>query len=49
MLGRVLYVAACLVVPLGWGLIAFGITRAIERRRPPAAEKPPVPELEYYL
>jgi hypothetical protein len=50
MLGRVLYVAACLIVPLVWGLCAYGITRAIEKRRPPAAtKKPEMPELEYYL
>jgi hypothetical protein len=53
MLGRVLYLAACILVPLAWGLVTWAITEAIERRRPP---KPPVtggekpmPELEYYL
>jgi hypothetical protein len=52
MLGRALYLAACIVVPLGWGLCAYAITRAIEKRRPPAAapaKKPSMPELEYYL
>jgi hypothetical protein len=51
MLGTILYVAACVVVPLGWGLITYGVTRAIEKRRPPAAppKKPAMPELEYYL
>jgi hypothetical protein len=51
MLGTILYVAACVVVPLAWGLITYGVTRAIEKRRPPTAptKKPPMPELEYYL
>jgi len=51
MLGRLLYVAACIVVPLAWGLVAYGITRAVERRRAPAGlpKKPRIPELEYYL
>jgi hypothetical protein len=51
MLGTILYIAACIVVPLGWGLITYGVTRAIEKRRPPTAptKKPAMPELEYYL
>ena len=53
MLGRVLYLAACIVVPLLWGLATWAVTQAIERRRPPrppaANAKPPMPELEYYL
>jgi hypothetical protein len=51
MLGRIVYIAACLVVPFAWGLIAYVVTRAIERRLPPAAhpKKPEMPELEYYL
>jgi hypothetical protein len=51
MLGRLLYLAACVLVPLAWGLIAYAVTRAIEKRRPPAAppKKPQMPELEYYL
>jgi hypothetical protein len=50
MLGTVLYVAACILAPLAWGLVTYGVTRAIEKRRPPApAKKPAMPELEYYL
>ncbi len=50
MLGRVLYLAACIVVPLVWGLITWAITQAIEKRRPPkVGDKKPMPELEYYL
>ena len=52
MLGTILYVAACIFAPLAWGLVTYGITRAIEKRRPPAAtpdKKPSMPELEYYL
>lgn len=51
MLGTVVYVAACIVVPLLWGLVTYGVTRAIEKRRPPTApaKKPAMPELEYYL
>jgi hypothetical protein len=50
MLGTIAYVAACIVVPLAWGLITYGVTRAIEKRRPPPpAKKPAMPELEYYL
>ncbi len=52
MLGRVLYVLGCLLVPMLWGLISYAITRAIEKRRPrplPATNKKPMPELEYYL
>ena len=51
MLGRALYVAACVFVPLAWGLVAYGITRAIEKRRPATSppKKPAMPELEYYL
>ena len=51
MLGTVLYVAACIVAPLAWGLVTYAVTRAIEKRRPPAAatKKPAMPELEYYL
>jgi hypothetical protein len=51
MLGTVLYIAACILAPLGWGLVTWGVTRAIEKRRPPSApaKKPAMPELEYYL
>ncbi len=51
MLGTVVYIAACILAPLAWGLITWGVTRAIEKRRPPAAaaKKPAMPELEYYL
>ena len=51
MLGRVLYLAACILAPLGWGLVAYAVTRAIEKRRPPkpSTKKAPMPELEYYL
>ena len=51
MLGTVLYIAACIVAPLAWGLLTYAVTRAIEKRRPPMAttKKPAIPELEYYL
>ena len=51
MLGRALYLAACIVVPLVWGLITWAVTQAIEKRRPPKIPdgKKPMPELEYYL
>jgi hypothetical protein len=52
MLARLLYIGACLVVPLVWGLFSYAVTRAIEKRRPPLeppAEKPRMPDLEYYL
>ena len=53
MWGRALYLAACIVVPLVWGLITWAITQAIEKRRPPKVpapgDKKPMPELEYYL
>jgi hypothetical protein len=51
MLARLLYVAACVIVPLLWGLGVWAVTQAIERRRPaPApAKKPSMPDLEYYL
>ncbi len=51
MLARSLYVVACIVVPLAWGLLTWGVTRAIEPRRPPApsTKKRELPELEYYL
>ena len=51
MLGRFLYIAACIVFPLLWGLFTFAVTRAIEKRRPsaPSAKKRDIPELEYYL
>ncbi len=51
MLGRVLYIAACLIVPFAWGLLSYGVTRAVEKRRPPEplAEKRNMPDLEYYL
>ena len=51
MLGRVAYVAACILLPLLWGLATWAVTRAIERRRPPKVDpqKKPMPELEYYL
>ncbi len=52
MLARVLYLAACIVVPMAWGIFTWAVTRAIEKRRPPKkieGKKPPMPELEYYL
>jgi hypothetical protein len=53
MLGRILYISACLLVPFAWGLLSYGVTRAIEKRRPPKpladGEKPRMPDLEYYL
>lgn len=50
MLGTIVYIAACLLAPLAWGLVTYYVTRAIERRRPPLpAKKPPMPDLEYYL
>lgn len=51
MLGTAVYIAACILAPLGWGLITFAVTRAIEKRRPPKTppKKPAMPELEYYL
>ena len=50
MLGTILYIAACILVPLAWGLFTYAVTRAIEKRRPPApTKKPAMPELEYYL
>ena len=50
MLATVLYIAACILAPLAWGLITYAVTRAIEKRRPPSlpAKKPAMPELEYY-
>ncbi|MDB4968836.1 MAG: hypothetical protein JWN44_4525 [Myxococcales bacterium] len=50
-MGRIIYVAACIFGPLAWGLVAYAVTRAVERRRPPAPprDKPAMPELEYYL
>jgi hypothetical protein len=55
MLDRYLYDVACVVVPLLWGLVTYYVTRAIEKRRPPAPSTPgrkkdrDMPELEYYL
>ncbi len=51
MLGTVVYIAACILAPLAWGLVTFAVTRAIEKRRPPKtpSKKPAMPELEYYL
>ncbi|HWE28681.1 MAG TPA: hypothetical protein VHB97_11810 [Polyangia bacterium] len=51
MLATIIYIAACLLAPLAWGLVACAVTRAIEKRRPPTAptKKPAMPELEYYL
>ena len=51
MLATILYIAACILAPLAWGLITYAVTRAIEKRRPPRApsKKPAMPELEYYL
>lgn len=50
MLGRIVYVAACLLAPLAWGLIVYAVTRAVEKRLPPpTTKKPAMPELEYYL
>jgi hypothetical protein len=51
MLARIAYVAACVLLPLAWGLVTWAVTRAIEKRRPPRvdATKKAMPELEYYL
>jgi hypothetical protein len=51
MLNTSLYIAACVVAPLCWGLVTYAVTRAIEKRRPPKTptKKPAMPELEYYL
>jgi hypothetical protein len=55
MLSRLLYIAACLIVPFVWGLLSFAVTRAVEKRRPPKPRsaqsdgKKEIPELEYYL
>ncbi|HEX6839153.1 MAG TPA: hypothetical protein VF334_21385 [Polyangia bacterium] len=51
MLGTVVYIAACILAPLAWGLVTYAVTRAIEKRRPPRTppKKPAMPELEYYL
>ena len=51
MLATILYLAACILAPLAWGLFTYAVTRAIEKRRPPSvpAKKPAMPELEYYL
>ena len=51
MLQTILYLAACILAPLAWGLFTYAVTRAIEKRRPPAVppKKPPMPDLEYYL
>ena len=50
MLGTVLYISGCILVPLAWGLLTYAVTRAIEKRRPPkTTKKPAMPELEYYL
>ncbi|HEY7956954.1 MAG TPA: hypothetical protein VII38_16730 [Polyangia bacterium] len=47
---RLLYIAACLIAPLLWGLASYAAARFVERRLP----KPPprdrqLPDLEYYL
>ena len=51
MLGTIVYIGACIFAPLAWGLITWGVTRMIEKRRPPSSppKKPAMPELEYYL
>ena len=52
---RFLYVAACLLAPLAWGLGSYTVARWVEARlprRPAPTEKPgrpPLPDLEYYL
>jgi len=47
---RVLYVLACVIGPLVWGVLSVLLLRVIERRFP---RKPPVekrhPPLEYHL
>lgn len=51
-MSRLLYVAACLLAPLAWGLVAFAVTRWLEKklpRRPPDDQTPRRPDLEYYL
>jgi hypothetical protein len=51
MLGTIVYIAACILAPLAWGLVTYAVTRAIEKRRPSRTppKKPAMPELEYYL
>lgn len=56
MIDRALYVAACILAPLAWGLVTWAVTQAIEKRRPPkppapgpGKSDPPMPDLEYYL
>ncbi len=49
---RALYVVACLLAPLAWGLVSYVVARWVEAKLPkPAADKPgkPLPDLEYYL
>ena len=48
---RALYVVACILAPLAWGLVSFAIARWVETRLPKPADKPgkPLPDLEYYL
>ena len=50
---RALYVAACLLAPLGWGLVSYVIARWVEAQlpKPPTLDEPgkPLPDLEYYL
>jgi hypothetical protein len=50
-----LYVVACLVAPLAWGLVSYVIARWVEAKLPKPVEKAPkkpggvLPDLEYYL
>jgi hypothetical protein len=50
---RALYVVACVLAPLAWGLVSYVIARWVEARlpKPPPVDKPgkPLPDLEYYL
>ena len=47
---RLLYIAACLVAPLIWGLASYAVTRFIEARLPkPPPRAKQLPDLEYYL
>jgi hypothetical protein len=50
MLFRVLYIAACLLVPLLWGLFAYAVTRWVEKKLPrPKPDDKRLPDLEYHL
>jgi len=48
---RLLYVAACLLAPLAWGLFSFVVIRFVEKKLPrrPPPDGPRWPDIEYYL